>query len=254
MAAIGLGVVAGPPFGGVVYSVGGKALPFYILAAVAGTDGILQLLLLSPIEDMENIDLLQSSSNVDSESTGYIAEYGLEAAEVEPERSRTKKRQGLCSLLRNAQVTRLCAVYMSISMLIGMLEPTFPIFMTDSFQSTPLSTGLIFITVAAAYMVSSPLCGHLGGRWSRYKVAAVGLIVLAASMPLVVLPPRDSKYYTIPPLLGVGAAMVSRLGKRQQLLPCPCDSGATCHLAPNQDGFFHHVCVHSCMLCSCPCP
>nr|WDE40213.1 vesicular monoamine transporter 2-like protein [Schizocardium californicum] len=45
---LALGVLIGPPFGGVVYQFLGKEAPFYILAALALGDGLLQLLVLKP--------------------------------------------------------------------------------------------------------------------------------------------------------------------------------------------------------------
>lgn len=45
---LALGVLIGPPFGGVMYEFVGKSAPFLILAALALGDGLLQLLMLEP--------------------------------------------------------------------------------------------------------------------------------------------------------------------------------------------------------------
>lgn len=227
MAAVGLGVVVGPPFGGVVYGVGGKELPFFILAGLALVDGVLQMLLLPPRGTREEIGLLQHFDDAASLSSGDSA-YGLmEDDEALPSGARSQQRQGMLSLLGHPEVLRLCLVYLSICMLIGMLEPTFPLYMASQFQSTPLTTGLIFITVAGAYMVASPLAGALGARLSRHKLGAAGLLLLAVSTPLVVLPTRGSKYYTIPPLLGVGAAMGAVESSLMPLLANAVDTHTT---------------------------
>nr|CAI5866987.1 unnamed protein product [Callosobruchus analis] len=45
---LALGVLIGPPFGGVMYEFVGKSAPFLILSALALGDGVLQLLMLQP--------------------------------------------------------------------------------------------------------------------------------------------------------------------------------------------------------------
>ncbi|KRX21093.1 Synaptic vesicular amine transporter, partial [Trichinella nelsoni] len=45
---LALGVLVGPPFGGVLYSYTGKELPFILLALLALAEGVLQLLVLQP--------------------------------------------------------------------------------------------------------------------------------------------------------------------------------------------------------------
>lgn len=45
---LALGVLIGPPFGGIMYEFVGKSAPFLILAALALGDGLLQLLMLEP--------------------------------------------------------------------------------------------------------------------------------------------------------------------------------------------------------------
>lgn len=45
---LALGVLIGPPFGGIMYEFVGKSAPFLILAALALGDGLLQLCMLQP--------------------------------------------------------------------------------------------------------------------------------------------------------------------------------------------------------------
>lgn len=45
---LALGVLIGPPFGGIMYEFVGKSAPFLILSALALGDGVLQLFMLQP--------------------------------------------------------------------------------------------------------------------------------------------------------------------------------------------------------------
>lgn len=45
---LALGVLIGPPFGGVMYEFVGKSAPFLVLSALALGDGLLQLFMLQP--------------------------------------------------------------------------------------------------------------------------------------------------------------------------------------------------------------
>lgn len=45
---LALGVLIGPPFGGLMYEFVGKTAPFLILSALALGDGVLQLFMLQP--------------------------------------------------------------------------------------------------------------------------------------------------------------------------------------------------------------
>lgn len=45
---LALGVLIGPPFGGLMYEFVGKSAPFLILSALALGDGVLQLFMLQP--------------------------------------------------------------------------------------------------------------------------------------------------------------------------------------------------------------
>lgn len=45
---LALGVLIGPPFGGIMYEFIGKSAPFLILSALALGDGVLQLFMLQP--------------------------------------------------------------------------------------------------------------------------------------------------------------------------------------------------------------
>ena len=50
LAFISFGCLVAPPFGGVLYDLAGKAVPFIILAFVCLFDGVLLLLLMRPVK------------------------------------------------------------------------------------------------------------------------------------------------------------------------------------------------------------
>lgn len=53
---LALGVLIGPPFGGIMYEFIGKSAPFLILSALALGDGVLQLFMLQPKVVLQDSD------------------------------------------------------------------------------------------------------------------------------------------------------------------------------------------------------
>lgn len=227
MAAVGLGLVAGPPLGGVLYFKGGKLLPFAILTGVTVIDGVLLLLIRTPANEapvLAEVPAATEASQDAEETNGSGAEASEDEAAVAGEPG------GLLSLLLNPEVIRLCVVYMNANLFAAVFDPTLPLFLTDTFGATPQDTGLVMLAIAGAYVVVTPLIASFGGRWSRHAMGAIGIVVMGVSAPLTALPVRDSLYYVLPPLIAFGAGFV-RAGYLDPAALCPASDARTSLLA-----------------------
>ncbi|KOC59145.1 Synaptic vesicular amine transporter [Habropoda laboriosa] len=126
---LALGVLIGPPFGGVMYEFVGKSAPFLILSALALGDGILQLLVLQP-------------------SVVYT--------EAEP--------PSLKSLITDPYIGLAAGAITFANMGIAMLEPSLPIWMMDTMGASRWKQGATFLPASISYLIGTNLFGPLGHK------------------------------------------------------------------------------------------
>merc|ERR1719495_2089171 len=160
---LALGVLIGPPFGGIMYQFVGKSAPFIILAFLALFDGGLQLLVLQP-----------------------------QVSKKEEEAPSLK------TLITDPYILVAAGAITFANMGIAMLEPSLPIHMMDRFQSENLSQGLAFLPASISYAIGTNLFGPLGHRMGRWKASLIGLAIIGISLMLV--PHSNSFHLLIPPM------------------------------------------------------
>ncbi|KAF7382992.1 hypothetical protein HZH66_013394 [Vespula vulgaris] len=129
---LALGVLIGPPFGGVMYEFVGKSAPFLVLSALALGDGLLQLLMLQP-------------------SVVYT--------EAEP--------PSLKSLVTDPYIILAAGAITFANMGIAMLEPSLPIWMMDTMGASRWKQGATFLPASISYLIGTNLFGPLGHRMGR---------------------------------------------------------------------------------------
>ncbi|XP_046392956.1 MFS-type transporter SLC18B1-like [Ischnura elegans] len=150
---VGLGMSVGPALGGLLYSLGGFGLPFYVL-------GVLMMIIV-PV----NFFLLPRGDGVDMEGrSGSIIE-----------------------MMRVPSVIVTSFVIVVASSTWGFLDPTLEPHLRQ-FQLSAEEVGLIFLLFSAVYAVSSPIWGWLADRLSsHWSMMAWGLI--ASTIGLLLLGP-----------------------------------------------------------------
>ncbi|XP_071452139.1 MFS-type transporter SLC18B1-like [Hetaerina americana] len=150
---VGLGMSVGPALGGLLYSLGGFGLPFYVL-------GVLMVIIV-PV----NYFLLPPGDGLDMEGrSGSIIE-----------------------MMRVPSVIVTSFVIVVASSTWGFLDPTLEPHLRQ-FQLSAEEIGLIFLLFSAVYAVSSPLWGWLADRLSNHwSMMAWGLI--ASTVGLLLLGP-----------------------------------------------------------------
>jgi MFS transporter, DHA1 family, solute carrier family 18 (vesicular amine transporter), member 1/2 len=149
---LALGVLIGPPFGGIMYEFVGKSAPFLILSILALGDGCLQLFMLQP------------SVNV---------------AEAEA--------PSLKALVMDPYILIASGAITFANMGIAMLEPSLPIWMMDNMDASRWEQGVTFLPASISYLIGTNLFGPLGHQIGRWRAALIGLVVIGACLIAVSL-------------------------------------------------------------------
>ncbi|KAH0945013.1 hypothetical protein HN011_005027 [Eciton burchellii] len=167
---LALGVLIGPPFGGVMYEFVGKSAPFLVLSALALGDGLLQLLMLQP-------------------SVVYT--------EAEP--------PSLKSLVTDPYIVLAAGAITFANMGIAMLEPSLPIWMMDTMDASRWKQGATFLPASISYLIGTNLFGPLGHKMGRWLASLIGLVVIGIC--LMCIPLARSINHLIVPNAGLGFAI-----------------------------------------------
>ncbi|XP_018407637.1 PREDICTED: synaptic vesicular amine transporter [Cyphomyrmex costatus] len=167
---LALGVLIGPPFGGVMYEFVGKSAPFLVLSALALGDGLLQLLMLQP-------------------SVVYT--------EAEP--------PSLKSLITDPYIVLAAGAITFANMGIAMLEPSLPIWMMDTMGASRWKQGATFLPASISYLIGTNLFGPLGHKMGRWLASLIGLVVIGIC--LMCIPLAKSIDHLIVPNAGLGFAI-----------------------------------------------
>lgn len=144
---LALGVLIGPPFGGVLYEFVGKPAPFLVLAIFALLDGLLQLLVLQPKLCRE-------------ESEG----------------------PSLMTLIRDPYILVAAGALTFANMGIAVLEPSLPLWMMDTMNATNWEQGAAFLPASISYLIGTNIFGPLGHRMGRWLASLVGLILIGVAL------------------------------------------------------------------------
>ncbi|XP_064629992.1 synaptic vesicular amine transporter-like isoform X4 [Lineus longissimus] len=167
---LALGVLIGPPFGGVMYEFVGKEAPFLILAGLALLDGLLQLYALKPA--------------------------------VKPE---SEEGTPLVELLKDPYILLTAGAIMFANMGIAMMEPSLPIWMMDTMNAPKWQQGAAFLPCSISYLIGTNVFGPLAHKIGRWLSALVGMIVVGIC--LFIIPFAKNILHLIAPNFGLGFAI-----------------------------------------------
>jgi DHA1 family solute carrier family 18 vesicular amine transporter 1/2 len=154
LAGMTAGTLVGPPLGGLLYEWGGYRAPFLVAGIVAMVEAAALLLLIAD----------------------------------PPRRADERGEGGLRALLKDRAVLLAAGAAVVGAGAWGLLEPVLPLRLEEVFGFSPGGVGLLFGAATLVYGVSSPLVGRLSDHWGPRPVMAVGIVLLAASLPLVGVP------------------------------------------------------------------
>ncbi|CAB3399360.1 unnamed protein product [Caenorhabditis bovis] len=170
---LALGVLVGPPYGGLLYQWSGKELPFVLLALLALFDGSLQFLVLQPKIDRG-----------------------------EPEGSTIKQ------LAKDPYIIIAAGAITIGNLGIAMLEPSLPLWMMESWGASSLERGAAFLPASISYLIGTNIFGPLAHKIGRWLSSFIGLVVIGFS--LLSVPSATSVAGLIIPngLLGFSIGMI----------------------------------------------
>lgn len=140
---LALGVLIGPPFGGIMYEFVGKSAPFLVLSALALGDGLLQLVMMQPSVVIEESDP-----------------------------------PSLKQLVMDPYIIVAAGAITFANMGIAMLEPSLPIWMMDNMGASRWEQGVTFLPASISYLIGTNLFGPLGHRIGRWLAALLGLVII----------------------------------------------------------------------------
>ncbi|CAL2050151.1 CBN-CAT-1 protein [Caenorhabditis brenneri] len=170
---LALGVLVGPPYGGLLYQWSGKELPFVLLALLALFDGSIQFMVLQPKIDRG-----------------------------EPEGSTIKQ------LAKDPYIIVAAGAITIGNLGIAMLEPSLPLWMMESWGANSLERGAAFLPASISYLIGTNIFGPLAHRIGRWLSSFIGLVVIGFS--LLSIPSATSVAGLIIPhgLLGFSIGMI----------------------------------------------
>ncbi|KRZ16633.1 Synaptic vesicular amine transporter, partial [Trichinella zimbabwensis] len=167
---LALGVLVGPPFGGVLYSYTGKELPFILLALLALAEGVLQLLVLQP--------------------------------KVSTPRYRDSS---IKQLVKDPYIVLAAGAITIGNIGIATMEPSLPIWMMDTMKANSATTGAAFLPASISYLIGTNVFGPLAHRIGRWLSAMLGLLTIGGC--LIAIPQAKSVYQLIAPNTFMGFAI-----------------------------------------------
>ncbi|XP_070211475.1 synaptic vesicular amine transporter-like [Littorina saxatilis] len=167
---LALGVLLGPPFGGVMYEFTGKETPFLILAFLAFADGCLQLIAMRP--------------------------------SVKPD---SQEGPSLKELVKDPYILLAAGSITFANMGIAMMEPSLPIWMYRTMGAPEWQQGIAFLPASLSYMLGTNLFGPLGHKMGRWRSAMVGMMIIG--LCLFAIPFSTNIGHLIAPNFGMGLAI-----------------------------------------------
>ncbi|KAM8790324.1 MFS-type transporter SLC18B1 isoform 4-T4 [Rhynchonycteris naso] len=191
----GLGLVLGPPLGGFLYQSFGYEFPFIFLGCI--------ILLMVPL----NLYIL-------------------------PNFESTPVKQSFWKLISLTKITLITFVINSLSACFGFLDPTLSLFVLKKFNLPAGYVGLIFLSMALPYTISSPLFGLLSDKMPHLRkwflvfgniITAVCYVLLG---PMPVLHIKSQLWLLVLMLAvnGISAGM-SLIPTFPEILSCAYDNG-----------------------------
>jgi DHA1 family solute carrier family 18 vesicular amine transporter 1/2 len=147
------GTLLGAPLGGMLFEWGGYQLPFLLVACFILLDGFARVFLLE-----------------------------------DPPKTANVNHVGIRKIFRDSIVLKIFGVVLLGASAISILEPILPIYLEEHLGANSMHIGILFGITTLSYGMISPLAGWLSDRCGTFVVMMSGLLILAVSLPLVIIP------------------------------------------------------------------
>jgi len=182
LAFISFGSLVAPPFGGTLYQIAGKEVPFIILSLVCLIDAILLKFVMQPVKQQ-------------------MKERGVERPKGTP----------ILTLLKDPCIACCAGALVMANVSLAFLEPTISLWMEDTMKDVEeWQMGMIWLPAFFPHVLGVYTTVKLADKYPRYqwKIAAVGLAL--EGLCSFVVPFADSFWFLIFPISGIcfGIALV----------------------------------------------
>ncbi|XP_069140414.1 synaptic vesicular amine transporter-like [Argopecten irradians] len=167
---LAMGVLVGPPFGGVMYEFAGKEAPFLILASLALIDGVLQMFVFQP--------------------------------SIKPE---SQDGTPLKTLMSDPYILIAAGSITFANMGIAMMEPSLPIWMYETMNAPEWQQGAAFLPASISYLIGTNIFGPLAHKMGRWLSACIGMVIIGIC--LIAIPFSKNILHLIAPNFGLGFAI-----------------------------------------------
>lgn len=195
-AAFGLGVIAGPAFGGLL-SQYGLALPALIAAGVAGANIVFGLLVLP-----ESLPRERRAATPALQTFNWVGQ--------------------VTNLLRMLPIRNLLIGMFLLNLAFAGLQNNFPLYSQVGFGWTPRENGVFFAFVGiCAVFIQGVLYARIQPRFGERLLSQAGLVCMAVGLAAMALAPLAWMLYPAVAVvaLGTGSAIPSLTGLVSQRLP-----------------------------------
>ncbi|MHB8896102.1 MAG: MFS transporter [Candidatus Geothermincolia bacterium] len=173
MGAAAVGGIAGPLVGGILSDAFGYRSPFYAIAVACLLGGIVAIFLEEP---------------------------------ERAARSSTFSWRMLRPVFTNRNVLIAGIITLVTTMGLGLLEPTLPLYLQNTFSMTRTGIGILFGVTMLFYAAASPLAGKLSDIAGRRKPILAGLVLTAVITPFIVVFKNLPAVYIMMGLFGASIA------------------------------------------------
>ena len=181
LAFISFGSLVAPPFGGTLYQLAGKEVPFIILSLVCLADGFLLLFVMQPIKQQ-------------------MREAGVKKPEGTP----------IHVLLKDKYIACCAGALVMANVSLAFLEPTISLWMQDTMHVEEWQMGLIWLPAFFPHVLGVYTTVKLADKYPRYQwlIAAIGLAL--EGLCSFIVPFAESFWFLILPISGIcfGIALV----------------------------------------------
>lgn len=176
MSMVSLGILVGPPIGGLLVESFGHVVPFLLAAALAIVDGIARLV------------FVRGDRPAPHEPTSPLA------------------------VLRVRGTVPVIVVVLISAAMIAAIEPLLPLHLTRTFGATPLGIGLLFGLTVIVGAILNPVVGSLLGRVHARPLVLAGIVAAAVGLVLLAFAPSLWMVVAGMVVLGVAVALLSAPG------------------------------------------
>ncbi|XP_066286995.1 MFS-type transporter SLC18B1-like isoform X2 [Branchiostoma lanceolatum] len=158
----GVGMMAGPPIGGLLYKIGGFRLPFLSMGGLMLSCGVIVWILVPRQAD---------------------------------EREGEQKSGQLWKLLKIPTVIVTCGIVVVMAAAMSYLDPILQPFLENQFSLSPTTIGLIFLLRSGVYTLLAPLWGWLADKKGASRImTSGGMVTFAVSCVLIGPSPLLTEY------------------------------------------------------------